>query len=553
MDLDAGNRRESDTAEDSFVVQNVLKYKASMIKKDPNSEAPQPILGMFVRASSDKEQVDSNEKLVTFFLHDGILLSWTQTNEHKNAMKSKLMDLKKAQREHDWEKYEKLSQKFDMEIHYDPGRKKDFERHFRSMSTVSDQFNIANSDCFIFMQNEYVGNEIFSQKIVKCFIDFADFTLETIFTEFYSNERIINLKVDASQQRVLIFTKVVKLAEDQGNQITILDIASNNIVYETLIKNRTLIGRLKSGNYSVSEGHMYFSNNVIKIRYDLIQRPNSSQYSEKQVFDFYEDIFKLKKNEIIMANCPLVSDVMNKFVYIIRNQKLYTPPQIIVLPFLHENRIVLHRNKPSTEYFYTSTQRTVRLDQASNVNPFSIATKKNSYIMQSIVAMNLTESKYYVFSLRGLLRNRVEFKKEIQRYGKLKAVSPNGRNFVLMKDKQQYENQKIKIAIFHLTDFEFTFVKEIDIFEDISTYITKLAGSKVSDVNKRRVRQEQGQKLQELILKSRAPNRWIFNPNTTKYLFSITDNLDVMIKFKYQANEVEDKRRRSTRRSNHVK
>jgi hypothetical protein len=39
-----------------------------------------------------------------------------------------------------------------------------------------------------------------------------------------------------------------------------------------LIKNKEIIGRLKSNLYNFVEGHIYFRNKVIKIRYDLLER-----------------------------------------------------------------------------------------------------------------------------------------------------------------------------------------------------------------------------------------------------------------------------------------
>lgn len=39
-----------------------------------------------------------------------------------------------------------------------------------------------------------------------------------------------------------------------------------------MIKNKDLIGRLESGLFTFVDGHIYFGNNVIKIRYDLINQ-----------------------------------------------------------------------------------------------------------------------------------------------------------------------------------------------------------------------------------------------------------------------------------------
>ena len=47
------------------------------------------------------------------------------------------------------------------------------------------------------------------------------------------------------------------------------------VTHDLIIKNEKLIGRLASGMYTFVDGHIYFSNKVIKIRYDLLEKPNS--------------------------------------------------------------------------------------------------------------------------------------------------------------------------------------------------------------------------------------------------------------------------------------
>ena len=65
--------------------------------------------------------------------------------------------------------------------------------------------------------------------------------------------------------------------------------------YETEIKNKELISRLKCGMFTVSYGHIYFANKVIKIRYDLIKQSNKKgvQMLEKNAFDFYDNLLDL--------------------------------------------------------------------------------------------------------------------------------------------------------------------------------------------------------------------------------------------------------------------
>ena len=50
----------------------------------------------------------------------------------------------------------------------------------------------------------------------------------------------------------------------------------------------------------------------------------------------------------------------------------------------------------------------------------------------SIIAINLSSHKYNVFSQRGILLKEIKFEKQIEEYGEIAAVSPNGLNLVLM-------------------------------------------------------------------------------------------------------------------------
>lgn len=45
----------------------------------------------------------------------------------------------------------------------------------------------------------------------------------------------------------------------------------NKIEFECHLHNEALIGRLSIGMYTFTNGHIYFGNTVIKIRYDLIE------------------------------------------------------------------------------------------------------------------------------------------------------------------------------------------------------------------------------------------------------------------------------------------
>lgn len=74
----------------------------------------------------------------------------------------------------------------------------------------------------------------------------------------------------------------------------IFDLNSKKIIYESDLNFPELIGRLKSGLYAFVNGHIYYNNNVIKIRYDLIDENPTVQLLEHQIFDYYFNCFKLE-------------------------------------------------------------------------------------------------------------------------------------------------------------------------------------------------------------------------------------------------------------------
>ena len=53
--------------------------------------------------------------------------------------------------------------------------------------------------------------------------------------------------------------------------ITIFDLDTETLIVRISIKNKEIIGRLKSNLYNLVEGHIYYNNKVIKIRYDLLE------------------------------------------------------------------------------------------------------------------------------------------------------------------------------------------------------------------------------------------------------------------------------------------
>ena len=135
-----------------------------------------------------------------------------------------------------------------------------------------------------------------------------------------------------------------------------MDLDTSTELYHTRVNNEDLIGRLITGLYTLADGHMYYHNNVIKIRYDLIDKVNNLKYNEDDIFNFYEEIFETEENMKVQSNTPINSLRVHKFAYLFSDTNQKSMRSLVVLPYLHERKIYLNRIKINTQYFYTSVE-----------------------------------------------------------------------------------------------------------------------------------------------------------------------------------------------------
>ena len=175
-----------------------------------------------------------------------------------------------------------------------------------------------------------------------------------------------------------------------------------------------LIGRLKSNLYNFVEGHIYFINWVIKIRYDLIDKSNGGELKENQLFDYYSNIIPLKNsNTYISSGTPHLTCAYRRLAYVIRNRREFQPDRILILPYLHDRRIYLNRHVDSNQ-FYTITDF-----QSKNF----------------ILCICINDHKIYVYTDSGILLRRLPFDDICLEHGEAQSVSENGKNFLFTKNK----------------------------------------------------------------------------------------------------------------------
>ena len=131
------------------------------------------------------------------------------------------------------------------------------------------------------------------------------YQVQTIYKQKIEKEEILSMNYDQGADRVIFLVK--ELSEDDFSQkkvyrFKIFGIDQQRIIFQTQINFEPLIGKLNSGLFTFVDGHIYYNNNVIKIRYDLIDREiesgliegGESKYKENEIFDYYFDIFDLE-------------------------------------------------------------------------------------------------------------------------------------------------------------------------------------------------------------------------------------------------------------------
>ena len=107
---------------------------------------------------------------------------------------------------------------------------------------------------------------------------------------------------DQSETVLIILYKYAINERKEQNFVRIVDLkddGENQILYNHKVFDEELIGRLTSMLYCFVDGHIYYNNNVIKIRYDLLKRKaKAKDYGEYEVFDYYDNILQLDKETI---------------------------------------------------------------------------------------------------------------------------------------------------------------------------------------------------------------------------------------------------------------
>mgnify|MGYP001401189499 CR=1 FL=1 len=111
------------------------------------------------------------------------------------------------------------------------------------------------------------------QRVFKVQVNYSTFSITPAYTELSESYKIMCVEYDAAKHNLMILTKIKEVSDSVLKTVytfKLFDLYTDSILIELNLENQNLIGRLKSGLFSFIDGHIYFSNDLIKIRYDLI-------------------------------------------------------------------------------------------------------------------------------------------------------------------------------------------------------------------------------------------------------------------------------------------
>lgn len=395
---------------------------------------------MHCRGSSKKQEVDFDEKLMILMLHDFELFLWIQQGYDQFSGQPKMRMIQRVA-----SKYMRIMNE-------------------SSIFIKGDKYcGIPGTDCAMELIN-----------LVK--LGYSDYEMITVYTDSDVKDYIKAFTIDAKREKIIIICETENTQSGEMDySFKIFDMAKQEMDLSVPITDDVLVGRLLSGLYTFVDGHIYFNNNVVKIRYDLIADPKGVTLTEEIIFDKYFDIFPMKSNLRVQSNTPIDSYLSHRFAYIIQDENFLEPRVIRILPYLHERKIFLNEITKNTSNFYTAIETSIRDEQIYNekirenyglaedkppgTGEKSIEMTKNESVTNlanqepsqeenrtytAIVSMSIRRKRFNAYAQNGILINSVDFNQIYEDYGEPWAVSPDGKKF-LFKLKESQLSSHVKM------------------------------------------------------------------------------------------------------------
>lgn len=110
-----------------------------------------------------------------------------------------------------------------------------------------------------------------------------------------------NFSIDRENRKLFLVLSYGAKALNSASSVVVLKIFDmddeDRVILETEIVNSALKGILESNMFTLVDGHMYYNNNVFKVRYDLIDDKSIRNLTNEEVFNQYDNILELKRDQ----------------------------------------------------------------------------------------------------------------------------------------------------------------------------------------------------------------------------------------------------------------
>ena len=126
---------------------------------------------------------------------------------------------------------------------------------------------------FFFLQKSTCESEHISE-ICQITVNFSTFSKSLVAIENSQQQEVVGFSLDRENDMLMILSREIKslLAFRDSIFIKIKDLKEKDLtIFDHEILDENMKGILISGQFKFINGHIYFNNNVIKIRYDLIK------------------------------------------------------------------------------------------------------------------------------------------------------------------------------------------------------------------------------------------------------------------------------------------
>jgi len=120
---------------------------------------------------------------------------------------------------------------------------------------------------------------------------------------------------------LIVLYKDSTLRDHDSRRVLVFDLNTQKQFGDSIITDEHYRGRFRSDLFLLIDGHIYFNNEVYKVRYDIMKETRSQNISQGQFIDPYNEILDLTPSESVRSDTPMISIANHRQLYIINNQR----------------------------------------------------------------------------------------------------------------------------------------------------------------------------------------------------------------------------------------